>query len=69
MSVEQNIEVVRRLGEALTNRDWAAFDDLVAEDCEWTDVPSGRTMHGRDELIAGCKSFTDRVSRLLGQRA
>lgn len=58
MSVEENIEVVRRLGEALTNRDWAAFDDLVAEDCEWTDVPSGRTMHGRDELIAGCKSFT-----------
>jgi ketosteroid isomerase-like protein len=58
MSVEENIEVVRRLGEALTNRDWAAFDDLVAEDCEWTDVPSGRTMHGRDELIVGCKSFT-----------
>jgi steroid delta-isomerase-like uncharacterized protein len=58
MSVEENIEVVRRFGEALTNRDWAAFDDLVAEDCEWTDVPSGRTMHGRDELIAGCKSFT-----------
>jgi steroid delta-isomerase-like uncharacterized protein len=58
MSVEENIEVVRRFGEALTNRDWAAFDDLVAEDCEWTDVPSGRTMLGRDELIAGCKSFT-----------
>ena len=58
MSVEENIEVVRRFGEALTNRDWAAFDELVAEDCEWTDVPSGRTMHGRDELIAGCKSFT-----------
>jgi hypothetical protein len=28
MSVEENIEVVRRFGEALTNRDWAAFDDL-----------------------------------------
>jgi len=58
MSVERNIEVVRRFGQALTNRDWAAFDDLVAEDCEWIDVPSGRTMRGRDELIAGCKSFT-----------
>ena len=58
MSVEENIGVVRRFGEALTNRDWAAFDDLVAGDCEWTDVPSGRTMHGRAELIAGCKSFT-----------
>src|SRR5262245_16310695 len=58
MSVEENIEVVRRFGEALTERDWAAFDALVAEDCEWIDVPSGRTMQGRDELIAGCKSFT-----------
>jgi steroid delta-isomerase-like uncharacterized protein len=58
MSVEENIEVVRKLGEALTDRDWAAFDDLVAEDCEWTDAPSGRTMHGRDELIAACKTFT-----------
>jgi steroid delta-isomerase-like uncharacterized protein len=58
MSVQDNIEVVRRLSEALTNRDWAAFDDLVADDCEWTDVPSGQTLHGRDELIAGCKTFT-----------
>ena len=53
-----NIEVVRRFGAALTNRDWAAFGDLVADDCEWTDVPSGHTLRGRDELIAGCKAFT-----------
>lgn len=58
MTVRDNIEVVRRFGEALTNRDWAAFDDLVADDCEWTDVPSGQTLRGRDELIAGCKAFT-----------
>jgi steroid delta-isomerase-like uncharacterized protein len=58
VSVRENIEVVRRFGEALTNRDWAAFDDLVADDCEWTDVPSGQTLRGRDELIAGCKAFT-----------
>lgn len=58
MTVRDNIEVVRRFGEALTNRDWAAFGDLVADDCEWTDVPSGQTLRGRDELIAGCKAFT-----------
>jgi steroid delta-isomerase-like uncharacterized protein len=58
MPVEENIEIVRRFGEALTNRDWGAFNDLVAEDCEWTDVPSGRTLHGREELIAACKTFT-----------
>ena len=58
MSVEENIEVVRRFSQALTDRDWAAFDDLVAEDCEWTDVPSGGTIHGRAELVALCKVFT-----------
>ena len=58
MSVEANIEVVRRFGEALTARDWTAFDELVAEGCEWTDVPSGQTMRGRDELIVACRSFT-----------
>ena len=58
MSAEENIEVVRRFSQALTDRDWAAFDDLVAEDCEWTDVPSGTTIHGRAELVALCKVFT-----------
>jgi steroid delta-isomerase-like uncharacterized protein len=58
MSVEDNIEVVRRLGEALTNRDWTAFGDLVGEDCEWTDVPSGRTIRGVKDLIDTCRTFT-----------
>ena len=58
MSVEENIEVVRRFSQALTDRDWAAFDDLVAEDCEWTDVPSGGIIHGRAELVALCTVIT-----------
>jgi len=53
-----NIDVIRRFNEALTNRDWATFGDLLADDCEWTDVPSGGTLRGRDELIAACKVFT-----------
>jgi ketosteroid isomerase-like protein len=60
VTVRDNIDVVRRFGEALTNRDWAAFDDLVADDCEWTDVPSGQTLRGRNELIAGCKEWRGR---------
>lgn len=56
--VEDNIEVVRKLGEALTSRDRAAFDDLVAEDCEWTDIPSGQTIRGVKELIGACRRFT-----------
>jgi steroid delta-isomerase-like uncharacterized protein len=58
MSVKDNLDVVRKLGEALTNRDWTVFDDLVAEDCEWTDVPSGRTIRGVVELVDACRAFT-----------
>jgi steroid delta-isomerase-like uncharacterized protein len=58
MSVKDNLDVVRKLGEALTNRDWTVFDDLVAEDCEWTDVPSGRTIRGVVELVDAFRAFT-----------
>ena len=51
-------DVVRRLGEALTTRDWDAFRELVAEDCEWTDVPSGEVIHGVEALIDLCRTFT-----------
>ena len=58
MSVEANIEVVRRFGEALSNRDWNTFRELVAPDCEWTDVPSGHVVRGVDELVELCRIFT-----------
>ena len=53
-----NTDVVRRFGEALTNRDWDGFRELVAEDCEWTDVPSGEVIHGVEALIDLCRTFT-----------
>src|SRR5438552_11395159 len=62
VSVEGNIEVVRKLGEALTNRDWIAFDELVAEDCGWTDVPSGHTINGARALVDACGTFTSAFS-------
>lgn len=58
MPVEDNIEVVRKLGEALSDRDWTAFDALVAEDCEWKDVPSGRTIRGVKGIVDACRAFT-----------
>ncbi len=58
MTVDDNIEIVRRFGDALTTRDWAAFRRLVAENCEWTDVPSGQTIDGVEALIDLCRSFT-----------
>jgi len=58
LSVDRNIEAVRQLGEALTKRDWSAFEDLVASDCEWTDVPSGRTTRGVSQLLEDCRTFT-----------
>ena len=67
VSVEGNIEVVRKLGEALTNRDWTAFGNLVAEDCEWTDVPSGHTINGARELVDACRTFTSAFSDFVVQ--
>jgi steroid delta-isomerase-like uncharacterized protein len=64
VSVGDNIEVVRKLGQALTHRDWKAFDHLVAEDCEWTDVPSGRTIRGVTELVDACRAFTTALPNL-----
>lgn len=51
-------EVVRRLNQALTDRDWAAVRELVAEDCEWTEVPSGEVIHGVETLIGLLRTFT-----------
>ena len=62
MSVEANIEVVRRLNEALTNRDWAAFPDLVAVDCEWTEVPSGETIH---DAVSLARTYAGDAARRL----
>ena len=62
LSVEHNIDVVRKLSEALTNRDWTAFTDLVAEDCEWTSVPSGHTINGAKELVDAYRTFTSAFS-------
>jgi steroid delta-isomerase-like uncharacterized protein len=56
--VSANTDVVHRFGEALTNRDWDAFREVVAEDCEWTDVPSGEVIHGVEALIGLCRNFT-----------
>ena len=58
MSAEANAEAVRRLNQALTDRDWAAMRELVAEDCEWTDVPSGEVIHGVEALTGLCRTFT-----------
>jgi limonene-1,2-epoxide hydrolase len=56
--VSANTDVVRRFGEALTNRDWDAFREVVAEDCVWTEVPSGEVIHGVEALIDLCRTFT-----------
>jgi limonene-1,2-epoxide hydrolase len=56
--VTAGTEIVRRFGEAMTNRDWEAFRELVAADCEWTDVPSGEVIQGVEALIGLCRRFT-----------
>ena len=58
MAVEDNIEVVRRVAETLTRRDWDAFKALFADDLEWTIGPTGRVIHGPAELVEGYRAFT-----------
>jgi steroid delta-isomerase-like uncharacterized protein len=58
VSADANAEAVRRLNRALTERDWAAVRELVAEDCEWTDVPSGEVINGVETLIGLLRTFT-----------
>ena len=62
MSVEENIEVVRRLAETLTKRDWSGFESLLADDLEWTIAPTGLTIHGPAELVKRYRAFTTAFS-------
>lgn len=50
-------ELGRRLIEALTHRDWDAYFELLAPDCRWEDVPTGRVIHGPSELVNLAKGF------------
>jgi steroid delta-isomerase-like uncharacterized protein len=58
MGVEDNIEVVRRVPETLTARDWVAFQSLFADDLEWTIGATGRVINGPAELVDGYRAFT-----------
>lgn len=55
--VEENEELARRLVEALTRRDWDVYFDLLASECVWEDVPSGRLIRGPAELVNLAKGF------------
>lgn len=59
MTIEDNIAVVCRLMETLSNREWEGFEALIAEDCEWTSVPMDLTRRGPKELVAGYRKFTE----------
>jgi SnoaL-like domain len=43
--------------EILNERDWDAHFELIAEDCEWEDVPAGLTIRGPGALVEETKSF------------
>jgi ketosteroid isomerase-like protein len=57
MGVEENAAIGRRLVDILNERDWDAHFELIAEDCEWEDVPAGSITRGPQELVEDIKSF------------
>jgi len=57
MGVEENAAIGRRLVDILNERDWGAHFELIAEDCEWEDVPAGLITRGPGELVEDTKSF------------
>jgi len=57
MSVEENAAIGRRLIDILNERDWDARFELIAEDCEWEDVPARLIIRGSGELVEATKSF------------
>ncbi len=57
MGVEANAAIVRRLVDLLNERDWDAHFELIAEDCEWEDVPGGLITRGPAELVEDTRSF------------
>ena len=57
MSLDENAAIGRRLLDILNERDWDAHVELIAEDCVWEDVPTGRLTHGPGELVQEAKTF------------
>ena len=57
MGVEEQAAIGRRLVDILNDRDWDAHFELIAEDCEWEDVPGGLIRRGPGELVEAAKSF------------
>ena len=57
MTKLSNTEIIQITFDAFNERDFARADDCVAEDLEWTEVPSGNVFRGRDGLRAEYESW------------
>ena len=49
--------IVRGYFNALNARDFARAAGPIAEDCEWTSVPTGRVFRGPAAIVAGLREF------------
>ena len=56
------VDLHRRAHACFNGRDWAGVEKLMAEDCEYQDVPRGLTMKHRAEFIDWLKEWTSAMS-------
>jgi steroid delta-isomerase-like uncharacterized protein len=57
MSVQDNIAVVRGLYEACDQHDLERAAQVIAEDCEWIHVATGRILRGRSLIVEGLRAW------------
>lgn len=54
---QQHAGIIRELYDAFNRRDWDTVRQLVAEDCEWVVMSSGRVTRGGSELAQASQPF------------
>lgn len=54
---QENTGTMRALCDAFNKRDWDTARQLLADDCEWVVMSTGRVTHGGAELVAASQQF------------
>ena len=51
--------VVRRLWDAINDRDYTSVADAIAEECKWVSIGGGRTVIGPEAMVLGLLKFAE----------
>lgn len=67
MDEKKLLEVARGTIQAFNERDWNRFRALLAPNCVYDEVGTGRKTTGRDEVITAARGWTEAFSDMRGQ--